>query len=293
MNTIAASEKNKKRIIALAIELIGYVILIGVLRYSIILGICMAIIMSITNITLSVNDNKMKYIISIFIMLLISTLTLIGIFYLDLDLSIYISIIVLESVIQIILNIIEIVNISPFFKRNIKKIIAGLLFIIAFIVIIISSIKIYKLKKFEKEIEKAKELGKYIEINNYYDMSDEYQRRQYRDYIIKLDDEMSINIRGHQDFMPGAEMKYPVLYISTYVGEIRDNYELFKHKYKILKVKVNGKDKEIDEQSIGFPLSMGSFKKNSDGDKVEIYIRNEQTQEIIRIYVPIHIEKTC
>lgn len=93
--------------------------------------------------------------------------------------------------------------------------------------------------------------------------------------------------------MPGVDDTSPTLHIHTFVGEKKDDYELFKNKYIILKVKVNGKDKKIDEQRTGFPLNMGDFKTSEKVNEVEIYIRNQQTKDIIKIEVPIIIVTVC
>ena len=92
--------------------------------------------------------------------------------------------------------------------------------------------------------------------------------------------------------MPPVRSKayeYATFFIYTFVGEEKNVYKKFKSRYEILRVKVNGEDKKIDEQSEGFPLNCGGFKIRPSGNEVEIYVRNQQTKDIIRIHVPIYI----
>lgn len=179
-----SNEKNRNSIIKPVIQLIGYIILVIAIFTGSVLAIFMPIIMFIIDsIMLATNKkgiNLIKFMVSLIMMF-----TIMGIIILATDL---LNFIILESIVQIILNIIEITTILPILKRNIKKILIILFFVVVILGIIISCIKLYKIKSFEKEIERAKELGKYIEINSYDSYSKVYGG------LIKLDDNMSLII---------------------------------------------------------------------------------------------------
>ena len=173
-----------KNIIKPIIQLIGYIILVIAIFTGSVLAIFMPIIMFIID-SIMLATNKKDINVIKFMVSLIMMFTIMGIIILATDL---LNFIILESIVQIILNIIEITTILPILKRNIKKILIILFFVVVILGIIISCIKLYKIKSFEKEIERAKELGKYIEINSYDSYSKVYGG------LIKLDDNMSLII---------------------------------------------------------------------------------------------------
>lgn len=113
-----SNEKNTNLIIKPVIQLIGYMILIIAIFADSSLAIFMPIIMFIIDIimlaTSKKNINLIKFMISV-----IMIFTTMGLVILTTEL---LDFIILESILQIILNLIEIITISPILRRNIKKI---------------------------------------------------------------------------------------------------------------------------------------------------------------------------
>lgn len=124
-----------KNIIKPIIQLIGYIILVIAIFTGSVLAIFMPIIMFIID-SIMLATNKKDINLIKFMVSLIMMFTIMGIIILATDL---LNFIILESIVQIILNIIEITTILPILKRNIKKI---LIISISIVIICIIAVKI-------------------------------------------------------------------------------------------------------------------------------------------------------
>ena len=130
-----SNEKNRNSIIKPVIQLIGYIILVIAIFTGSVLAIFMPIIMFIID-SIMLATNKKDINLIKFMVSLIMMFTIMGIIILATDL---LNFIILESIVQIILNIIEITTILPILKRNITKI---LIISISIVIICIIAVKI-------------------------------------------------------------------------------------------------------------------------------------------------------